>query len=174
MILMLWRTFNIKHAVINNYFRFFFFVKSLLILLSNDLLDYLIEYDGIHNSINLFFWGPFSQISKNRAYFPQKKGWDPFPKNSVLALLIIAYQWIRVLQTNKIYNSIRRYWLFPSTNVLSTCWKLQGICIVVPLYHPSGHRLKHFRSFITPLPAYFNNIYIWHQIHWTEWQIKPT
>ena len=81
MILMLWRKFKIKIAVINNCLRYFFLnLKSLLILLPNNLLDYVIEHDDTHNLMNLFFFslalqrGPFSQINKNRTNFPQKKG----------------------------------------------------------------------------------------------------
>ena len=71
---MLWRTFNIKNAVKNNYFRYFFFIVKGYNN-ENNLLDYLIKYDVIHNLINLFFWGPFSQIRKKIAFiFPQKTG----------------------------------------------------------------------------------------------------
>ena len=43
-------------------------MKCLLVLLPNNLMDYLIEYDDTHNLMNLFpsslalKWGPFSEV----------------------------------------------------------------------------------------------------------------
>ena len=63
-------------------------MKSVLIPLPNNLLDYMIGYDDPHNLINLFPFldietrheAHFSKSSKTMVYFPKRKAEAPSQK----------------------------------------------------------------------------------------------
>ena len=58
---MLWRTFIIKNAVINNFSDIFIHYEEFVYLIYFQIIYWIvlpIEYDDTHNLINLFFFNP--------------------------------------------------------------------------------------------------------------------